>query len=496
MLKGYLTLELTHSKIRYIFLTRNQQGYKILKSGIVPQVLNIHAPGELSRALQDLIQREGMDPLRLFVTLCLQENYIRQLDVPKTNPSKLEQDVTEEIKKTAVFGPRKFDYIFDVSYKKADQGSLVFAAVEQTVLDYVLSECRSLGRPFAHLEIAPLNLKEIFPLVEPDIENHTVLFVNDHVSYLMTALDEQWRLISRSTIGAEHLYPKMNDKLNPAYFINLAGDLKRVINAFASSHKIEKPERLWIIWDQQGAADLASALADKLGLDVQALNLGRIAGFNVDQEVQNANPMDLICVLPAILYLQRIKEQFPLNHFFRAQQYKKYVLNLFITSMLILCAAGFGFGMKTRDYYLQQRKLNIEMEAFASSIEHFKSDKKKLYRMRDEYSDARKNLLDHLNHINVLNQLGWPQALSVFIKQMPDKKMALTSFKFDDSGHIAFSGEALDVKDVNAIVTRLEKSHVFEEGLINSLTEKTAGTQKISIFRIIAKLREQNDQKN
>lgn len=489
MLKGYLTLELTHSRIRYIFLSRDPQGYKIFKSGIVSQVLNIQAPGELCRTLQDLIQREEIDPVRLFVTICLQENHIRQVDVPRINRSKIEEEINEELKKSPVFSQRKYDLIFDVVFRASDQGNLVFAAIDQSVLDYILSECHSLGVPFGHLEIAPLNLKEIFPLIESDVENHTVLFINDHVSYLMMASGGQWRFISRSTIGVEHLYPLTNDKLNHTYFINLAGDLKRVISSYISQHKIEKLDKLWIIWDQHGAANLASALAEKLNMDIQPLNLERLKNFDLGLEAKSANPVDLICVLPAVIFLERIKEQFRLNHFFRSQQYKTYVVNLLLTSLLVLGVVGFVLGVKSRDYYLQQKKLTIETQAFISAIEHFKNNKEKFYRLRDDAVGVRKALLEHLKPVNALNRVNWSIALAVFIQEMPPK-MALSSFKFDETGQVSFSGETLDVNSINEFVNRLEKSAVFEDGLIDSYTERNTARQKVFVFRIMGRLRE------
>lgn len=492
MLKGYLTIELTYSKIRYIYLGRDHQKYKVLKSGVISQPLNVHAQGELSRTVQELIRREEISPIRIFVTVCLQDNFIRQVDVPRTNLSKLEEELSEEITKSPVFNKRKFDYIYNVVFKGYEQGNLVFAAIDQNVLDYILSECGSLGLPFSHLEIAPLNLKEVFPLIDPGGDNHTVLFINDQVSYLMMSQKGQWRLISRSTIGIDHLYPLKNDKINYTYFINLAGDLQRVIKSYISQHKIEKLDKLWILWDQHGASGLASALAGKLSIDIQVLNLERFTHFDLGLEGKSANPMDVLCVTPAVIFFERIKEQFPLNHFFRAQQYKAYVIKWLAGALLVLGLAGYALGVKGQEYYRKEKKLGSEIAVFMSKIDQLDGSKKDIHRRRDEAMQIRQGLIDQAKYIDSLNRAAWSQALTVFIKEMP-KDMSLTSFKFDETGHASFSGESLEVTHVTELVRRLENSDVFEQGLVDSFTENQVSGQKVFVFRIVARLNDTGD---
>ena len=90
MSKGFLAIEITASKIRYTYLKREGRGYKVLKSGIFPHSFNVISTGDLAKSLQELIKKEQIVPVRLFVTLCLADNFIRQVHMPKMNLREME----------------------------------------------------------------------------------------------------------------------------------------------------------------------------------------------------------------------------------------------------------------------------------------------------------------------------------------------------------------------------------------------------------------------
>ncbi len=492
MTKGFLTIELTPSKIRYMYLNRDGRGYKVLKTGVELHTLNVLTAGGLARSLQDLIKKEAMAPQRLFITLCLQENYIRQVQMPKMNLHELEEAITAEIEKYPVLNNRKFDYIYNASYYSKDKGNVVFAGVEQSVLNYIFSECRKVGIPFQHLEIAPLNVKELLPLIEPSAESQVILVVHDQISYLSIIRGRQCRLLYKAGIGIEHLYPHHNDKVNETILFNLIGELQRVLKAYLSQHKIEKLAKIWLVWDQDGAAGLEQAMTGQLGLDVEVLSLSRLAKFQKNLDQKSSNPIYVLSATPAIIHLENIKEQFPLNHFFRAVHFKRYIFKLIAGALLVLGLAGYLLGMKSFEYYQKQRAIKAQISEVTNTIANLKTATQELYRKRDEYLIVRQGLLDQANYIKTLNRVSWSEVLSVFSKEMP-KDMALTSFKFNETGNVSFIGESLEVETVAELIRRMDDSAILEQGKFDFLTEKKVEEQKIFGFGILAQLQSNNE---
>lgn len=489
MYKGYLTIELTSSRIRYMLLGRKGRGYEVLKCGFLPFALNISAPGDLTRQLQEVIKREALHPQKLFVTLGFQENFIRQVHMPKMNVKEMEEAITAEIEKYPSYSKRQFDYIYDVSNLAKSKGNVVFAAIEQSVLNYVLSECQKLGIPFQHLEIAPLNIKEIIHLIEPSVDNQTILVVNDTVSYLMIARGLRYQLIYKVGIGIEHLYPHRNDQISETNVFNLIGELQRVLKSYLSQHRLERLNKIWLVWDKQGAAGFNQAMHGQLGLDVEVLSLEQIAKFGESVDPNAANPAYMTGVTPAIIDLENIKEQFPLNHFFRALHFKRYVFQLLAASLFSILIAGYFLGMKSLEFMDEQKSIKAEIVATTDAINTLKATTTELYRQRDEYLAVRQGLLDQANYIKTLNRVAWSQVLSVFAEEMP-KDMALTSFKFNETGKVSFFGDSLEVETVSELIRRIDTSAILEKGMFDFFTEKVVDEQKIYSFGILAQLQD------
>lgn len=490
MSKGHLTIELTSSRIRYMYLSRKGRGYQVLKSGVIPFALNVTAVGELTRQLQELIKREGLQPQKLFVTLGLQENFVRQVHMPKMNMREMEEAITAEIEKYPVYNKRKFDYIYSVSNLAKSKGNVVFAPVEQSVLNYLLSECRKLGIPFQHLEIAPLNLKEVLHLIEPSAENQTILVVNDQISYLMIVRGLRYQLIYKVGIGIDQLYPHRNDQIHESSVFNLIGELQRALKSYLSQHRLEKLGKIWLVWDRQGTAGFDAAMNGQLGLDVEVLSLDRIPKLE-PLDPSATNPIHVIGATPAIIELEKIKEQYPLNHFFRALHFKKYVFKLVMISAVVVGVAAYFLGMKSLELNAKQKSLKKEIHATTEAINTLKSTTAELYRQRDEYLVVRQGLLDQANYIKTLNRVAWSQVLSVFAEEMPED-MALTSFKFNDSGKVTFIGDSLEVETVAELMRRVDASSILEQGMFDFFKEKVVDDKKIYNFGILAQL--QNDQ--
>jgi Tfp pilus assembly PilM family ATPase len=492
MLKGYLAIEFTASKMRYLYLNREGRGYKVLKSGVLSYSFNALVTGDLLHVLQELIRKEEIIPQRLFVTLCLQENYIRQVKLPKMSARILKKAVTAQIEENHFFNGRKFDCIYQVSKYADEKSHVVFAAVEQTILDYLFRECRKLGIPFTHLEIAPLNLNGIVYLIEPNDENQAVIVVHDQVSYLMIYWGRQVRLIHQSTIGIEQLYPHHNDKISNQVLTRFIGDLKQALNSYQSRHRLERLEKVWLLWDRQGAAGFDLAMNGQLGLDVKALSLERMDKFTIDSEANEANPIFVLCATPAIIYFEKIKEKFSLNHFVPAGNIAKYVFDLLIVTVLVLEFAGYFLGIRIFENFQKQKFIKMDISVTQEAIKELNDTAQELDRELDELLIVRQILSVHAKYISSLNTMAWSQGLAVYLQDMP-KNMSLTTFNSDESGQLSFIGESSQAESVSGLNQRMEKSPWLQQSRINLFSEKLVDDQKVYSYGIKAQLKTLHD---
>lgn len=487
MAKGYLALEITPSRIRFIHMVPTFHGYQVMKTGILPHTLNTLLQGDLTRVINEMLVSEKISPKRLFVTICRQGNLIRQMMMPRMNKPELDEVVTSEIEKLPAFSNHPYDYIYSAGKAIKDKMNVVFAAVDQNTLTYVIDECRKLRIPFEHLEMAPLNIKEILPLKKSDNQNQAVLIIQEQMSYLMMLQGKEYRFIYQTGMGLQHLDPSRNGQIVESVLSNFVGELQRVIKSYLSEHKMESVNKFFMVWDAHRGAHLNEMIGSKLGVDCSALTLVNIPQFKVINSEEALNPVHVLYALPMIIYLKKIKEQFALNHFFRAMNIKRYALRCVVLAGMVIGLFASVFGSRALEYYQKKNELSLQIESMAAQRQELILSSQELYQQRDEYLRTRQGLLDQATFVKNLNRVSWSEVLSVVAEEMPDD-LALTSFKFNESGSVAFFGDALGVEVIAELIRRIDTSAILHEGKFDFLTEKMLEEERIYSFGILAQL--------
>lgn len=493
MAKGYLALEITPSRIRFIHMMPTFHGHQVMRSGILTHTLNTLVQGDLARVINEMLVHEKISPKRLFVTICRQGNFIRQMMMPIMNKPELDEVVTSEIEKLPVFSNHPYDHIYSSTRSVKDKMNVVFAAVDQNTLSYVIEECRKLRIPFEHLEIAPLNIKEILPLKKSDNQNQTVLIIHEQMSYLMMLQGKEYRFIYQTGMGLQNLDPSRNGQIVESVLSNFVGELQRVIKSYTSEHKMESVNKFFMVWDAHRVAHLNEMIGSKLGVDCTALTLVNIPHFKVINSEEALNPVHVLYALPIVIYLKKIKEQFALNHFFRAMNIKRYALRCFVLTGMVIALFVSTLGSRALEYYQKKNELSLQIESVAAQRQELILSTQELYRQRDEYLRTRQGLLDQATFVKNLNRVSWSEVLSVVAEEMPDD-LALTSFKFNESGSVAFFGDALGVEVIAELIRRIDTSAILQEGKFDFLTEKMLEKERIYSFGILAQLQSKSSE--
>ncbi|MBL8013895.1 MAG: PilN domain-containing protein [Candidatus Omnitrophica bacterium] len=187
------------------------------------------------------------------------------------------------------------------------------------------------------------------------------------------------------------------------------------------------------------------------------------------------------------IYIEKIKEQFALNHFFRAMNVQRYVLRSVLLTLIFIGIVGAGLGIKAWEFYSQTEQIKKDTQAIAAEKQQLKESSQDLYRQRDDFMRVRQGLLDQATFVKNLNRVSWSEVLAVVSEEMP-KDLALTSFKFNESGEVSFFGDALDVEVIAELIRKIDTSAILQNGKFDFLSEKVIEKTKIYNFGILAQL--------
>ncbi|MBL8013147.1 MAG: hypothetical protein JNN05_04805, partial [Candidatus Omnitrophica bacterium] len=276
MAKGYLNIEVTPQRIRYILMQSSGRGYEVLKSGSVGHTLNTLVAGDLTRVIKEILVKENIAPKRLFVSVCRPGTLIRQITMPRMKKQEMDEAISSEIEKLPFFANNLYDYIYTANKTAKEKLNVILAAIDQNTLNYVIEDVRKLRIPFEHLEITPLNIKDVVPYKKTDNPNQMVLIVHDQMSYLMMLNIREYRFVYQSSTGMQHLCPSGNGNIVEAVFNNFAGELQRVIKSYMAEQKLENSPKLWLIWDSQSGSKLQEMITEKLGMDCTSLSFDHL----------------------------------------------------------------------------------------------------------------------------------------------------------------------------------------------------------------------------
>lgn len=502
MKKVCLGVEISSSKIRYVGIEKDGHGFNILKAGTSEYTLDVSAEGALSEAVNDIILKEDVSVEKIFITVSSHDILLRQVSLPFIDSNQeIEDIVSSEIEKVPAFSDEEFDFIFQKYKSSEDRLRVIFGAIKQDVLDYILSEIPKTKIPFRHLEIAPLNLKELVSLKDSNKEE-AVLVVSGRVSYFFICKNREYKLFYKTGVGIENLYPEKNTRINATVIFNLVGELQRVLKSYLTENKKSQINSLWLAWDKDVAPDFDKLIHEKMGMAVRPMSLEEFSEAEVVKILKDdvaqisdkdtLNPIYILAATPVICSFEKIKLQFPLDHFFRAFHIKKSLIKAGMIALIFMFVYGHVLGIITYGFYKKNARLARETKQIASNIERMKIETRDLFAKRDAYLVIRQGLLEQATYIQMLNRVSWAQVLSIVSEEMPES-LALTSFKFGEKGDVSFKGEALEVESVAELIRNVDASSTVSGGKFDFLREKYIEEQKIFNFGILAQLKKKSD---
>ncbi len=493
MAKGYLGIELTSAKLRYVFLTRKGKDLQLEKAGTFIFKVDPTIDSALTHMLTNILKRENIAPEKIFVSLSRADVLARELILPPMKADELEEVIVSEIEKIPTFSENSFDYIYHKFEISKEKSNVVFSAINRKLLSYILNEVQNVKIPFLNFEISPLNLPQIVNSVIPFKPNQAFLLINDMVSHLVLYTDKKYKLFYKTTSGTNHLVT--NNVVNEKTVSAFAGEIQRVLKAYLNEHKDEKVEDLLMLWDTSTSAVLGDELQKHVDLKIQQCRLRDFFIINDGEakEEKETDPLDN----PAYLFggggiyaeKNKVKVHFPLDHFFRDFHLKKCIIQAGVLSLIFIIISGFFIGKLSYGFYRKKVKAKKAIENVQWEKEDLQNATRELYRKRDEYLTVRQGLLDQATYLKVINRIYWTDVLGVVAENMP-KQSSLVYFFLKEDGKVVFKGESMNIESVSEMIRKIDSSELLTDGRFDYLTEKIVDGKKIFTFGILAQLKQ------
>ena len=108
MAKGYLGIELTSAKLRYVFLTKKRRGMRLQKAGSFVFKVDPSTDGALTHMIANILKRENISPEKIFVSLSRSDVLARELILPPMKADEYEEVIIAEIEKIPTFSEERY----------------------------------------------------------------------------------------------------------------------------------------------------------------------------------------------------------------------------------------------------------------------------------------------------------------------------------------------------------------------------------------------------
>ncbi len=471
----FLNLEISDQKIRYTVIEKKGKGLVFRNRGVSTFKVDTSAVGTLTSFINDLVAAQGIKISRIFLTVNRRDTVVHQLNLANMSQEELDVVIAGEIEKLSTFVDQEFDFIYhEYPSEEEDRKKIVFAAISNQVLNFIVNEIKATNLPCHELEIAPLNVVGLFSSAKFKDSLQALIVVSENTTHLIVYKNQQVKYLYTTNIGQEAL-------LTETICSNWAEELKRALKSYTIDTKKESIDKTWLIWDQEKFPQLIEKLSKQYSFEINPLNIQEWIG-------QDVNPIYLLPSVPALYTLNRSKPQFSLSHFLKTFHFEKQVRQIAICSLIFIVCAGGIFAGVVNHFYQIQRKAAVDVQKMTDQINDLEKKSPEVFKLRDEYANTREQLLFQATYVKLLNRMSWSETLSVVASELPEE-LSLTSFKVSDSGGVTFAGEAFRMESVAQMLRKVETSAILKQGKFSYLTQEEVNKKKIFKFGILANMK-------
>ncbi|MCR4337738.1 MAG: hypothetical protein NUV91_08040 [Candidatus Omnitrophica bacterium] len=447
-----LSIELADRCIRYLYLEKEQNSYKIIRSGQSQISFSYSESGALTKAIQSLLENEKIHPQAISILLSSQDVLIGQVVLPENSARNNEQAiVTEEIRKISSKDPHDLEIVF-CSYPINDESTrIVFSAVSKSFLKWIDEEVSRLKIPLKGLDVSPCHLKDALPGSSPAFsDTMAYLVIQEEKSFLAVIQAGAYRLFYLSTVGMSLLSSGSSEKSPKDLYVQWADELKRVLDAFLAKNPAIAIPGVGMIWDKAILSDLDQRLAKSLGIEVDVLYLKKFKDVKITEESQ-MNPVFVPLLSMMLGYWRGSKSDFSFYRFVKSSQDQKAFPMIIVISFLTILFAAWVLGT----IFLNRRSHKIfyqqEIKAIQSQMDILEKDQQQSL---DEYRQSvidRDHLGQQLSSMAPLEKMAWGEMFDGIRSQLLDG-MRLEDIKVNSEGKVFVHVRAVSLTGIESWV--------------------------------------------
>ncbi len=489
-----LAIELTDNLLRYVYLTKSQSAYQIVKVGTSDHAVDFAHADSLAVAVNNILTKEEILPQRIFLTLSRKDIFIHQLIVPQMSAGELDEVVSTEIDKIPEFADKEVDYVAKVYPHKRDNTKVLFTAVLKDKIDFIVHNLQALRIPCFDVEVAPMNLPHIlsspYHAKNEEPKTEAVLTIFENHSLINFYKGPNHRVFYKIPIGILQLVSRDRTVVEVA-MTNFVAQLRRILKGYSAEYKDQPISQLQLVWDNDIFAKLPALLSGHLDIKVDPVTVDILHEFAASSN-QQSNPVYLFALTPVVCRLRKIKADFALEHFLMKLNREKYIRQIVASSLMTAAVFLLIFGLTIFGLNQQIGQMNRSAQKAQAERVKLKNDSQELYIAYADYVDTRNRLLQQATYIQKLNRISWSEVLAVVANELP-QNLGLTNFYFSEGGSARIRGQSLTMEPIAALIRRIEDSAILEKGQFDYLTEREFRGDDSSVkyleFGIMAKLK-------
>ncbi len=493
MAQGYLGLDISSQSIRFVFLAKQGSHYVVTHEHTEECFFDPHKAGALTKKIKDYLASERLSPQKIVVSLSLSDLLVRDTLLPKIKPKEWDEVISGEIDKIHGFSQKEYDYTwYAYPGPEPNKSKVVFAAVDQQIIDYIIEEVRNTKISFQQIEVTPLNIKELIYQSKPSERTIGVLLVHDQLSYFLVVQDRQIKFLYKANTGSAHLRDKATPSLIPYALKSFVSEIERVLKSFQNEGRKDTVEKIFCVYDKSMVPNLVEQLGGLVSVPLAELKLDGVSRNIKVKEGTVENPMSWVSLYPVLSELLHCKDDFSSHRFFRHQQAHKKVVALSLLGMFIMFGLSVVLGLLALNFSQRKDIVDREMEQVNEQISTLQRESTELFAKRDEYLLVREGLLQQATYVKMLNRVSWAEVLSIVAEDMPEQ-LALTQFEFFEGGKVSFEGDSLQLETISEMIREVDSSQKLTGGKFDFLKESKEEEIKIFEFGVFAELRSETD---
>jgi len=446
-----LALELSDKSVRYCLLEKGAKRFRLTQAGSVELDDVQFSRESFAKALAEILTKIGTSHVKLFVNILRREVLFNSVILPQMPPNELEEVIGGEIVKIPTYFDKEFDFIFS-SFPYVDtKMRVMYCAVYREIINGIVDAAKQHKLALQEIALAPMSLlRNAYTWGDNGTEQMLVV-VGDTSNYVMAFQQKQCKFFFSGSMGRSALVKNgVSDKLS---MLAWTTDTNRIITSYFMAHGGQMVQKIFLIWDNDGVADLATELEERLSKTVVKTDLKMFPDIEYEGGAE-INPAYFVAISPVVSYYKNLKSEFSFEKFLEAFNYNGNILKI-VGQLGVFIALGvfmvFAIG---RFALIENHKASEQLSQVKSKITLIETENQKDDADASLSDTAKGDILAQLTTVNNINKVSWSKVFDAVVNHMP-QGVSFTSFKVMDTGDVDIKGRTYNIETIGSFMHSL-----------------------------------------